>query len=70
VTVTLPGGARLVRELDGGNGYASQSSKTVHFGLGAVERVESVEIRWPGGLVERVTVPLDAVSTLREGSGR
>ena len=73
VTVTLPGGARLVREVDGGNGYSSQSSKTVHFGLGpldaGIERVEAVEIRWPSGRVERVAVPLDRVSTVREGSG-
>jgi hypothetical protein len=73
VTVTLPGGERLVRELDGGNGYSSQSSKTVHFGLGPldarVELVGSVEIRWPSGRAERVSVPLDRVSTVREGSG-
>jgi hypothetical protein len=68
VTVSA-GGARLVRELDGGNGYSSQSSKVLHFGLGAVGGVEAVQIRWPSGAVETVTVPLDRVSTVREGSG-
>jgi hypothetical protein len=69
VTVTLPDGARLVRELDGGNGYAGQSSKLVHFGLGDVDRVGPVEIRWPSGAVERVAVPIGVVSTVREESG-
>ena len=29
--------------------YLSQSSRTVHFGLGAAERVDSLEVRWLGG---------------------
>jgi hypothetical protein len=68
VTVTA-GGARQVHELDGGNGYAAQSSKVLHFGLGAATKVDAVEIRWPGGAVETVVVPIDRVSTVREGSG-
>ncbi len=68
VTVTA-GGARQVHELDGGNGYAAQSSKVLHFGLGAAAKVDAVEIRWPNGAVETVAVPVDRVSTVREGSG-
>lgn len=44
-------GRRQVRELDGGNGYSAQSSKVLHFGLGApdLETVDRVEVRWPSG---------------------
>lgn len=37
-------------------GYASSSSKDVHFGLGAESAVKSVEIRWPSGVVQKVDV--------------
>ena len=32
--------------------YLSASDKTVHFGLGRETRAESVEIRWPSGIVQ------------------
>ncbi|PYI82306.1 MAG: hypothetical protein DME26_18190, partial [Verrucomicrobia bacterium] len=32
-----------------GDSHRSQHANTVHFGLGAAERVESVEIRWVTG---------------------
>lgn len=68
VTV-VAGGVRQIAELNGGNGYAGQSSKVVRFGLGAATRVEAVEIRWPSGAQETVKVPIDRVSSVREGSG-
>ncbi len=39
-------------EVSGGTGYASQNSFTLHFGLGDIEEVEELTIRWPNGLVE------------------
>jgi hypothetical protein len=61
----------LVREVNGGNGYSGQSSTTLHFGIGAATKVDSLEIRWPSGRVEKVSVPvaIDRVTTLREGEG-
>jgi hypothetical protein len=38
VTVYLPDGRKLVKEVDGGNGHSGKSSPDVHFGLGAVDR--------------------------------
>jgi len=35
--------------VNGGNGFASQSSRRVHFGLGEASTVETVEIIWPSG---------------------
>ena len=29
--------------------YLSQSSRTLHFGIGGAQRAEEIEVRWPGG---------------------
>ena len=68
--VTLrAGGMQWVRQVDGGNGYAGQSSTRLHFGLGPVDKIDSLDIRWPSGLVEKFPVPLNRISTLEEGKG-
>ena len=46
------GGESLIREVNCGNGYAGQSSKRLHFGIGAFQVIDSVEIHWPNGNVE------------------
>lgn len=33
-------------------GYSSQNEPAIHFGLGAAEAVDSVEVRWPDGRVD------------------
>jgi ASPIC and UnbV/FG-GAP-like repeat len=74
--VVTAGGETFLREVNGGNGYASQSSTRLHFGLGGATRVDRVEIRWPGGGVEVLggaggapPVPIDAISRIEEGRG-
>jgi hypothetical protein len=39
----------MVRQVHGAGGYLSQSSKTVHFGLGDRKKIDRVEILWPRG---------------------
>jgi enediyne biosynthesis protein E4 len=63
------GSETLIGEVDGGNGYAGQSSLRLHFGLGAATRIDALEIRWPSGRVEKVNVPVDRLTTIREGEG-
>jgi len=53
-----------------GAGYASQNDPRLYAGLGAAAKVDRLEIRWPGGAVETVSVPaVDRVLTITEGKG-
>jgi hypothetical protein len=43
----------------------------LHFGLGAVDRVDAVEVRWPSGQIELFAgLKVDGFNTLKEGSGK
>src|ERR1700752_635641 len=55
VTVTLPNGQVLTRQVDGGNGHSGKRSPDLHFGLGQIEKPVSVRIDWrdPEGHVRR-----------------
>ena len=46
VTVTLPDGKVLTRQVDGGNGHSGKRSPELHFGLGASQGTVKVTIRW------------------------
>ncbi len=66
----IAGKRKMIDEVRSGSSYASQSDNRVHFGLGSATKVDSVEVRWPSGLVEHYdNLPLDAIDTLKEGSG-
>jgi hypothetical protein len=47
----------MVRQVHAAGGYLSQSSKTLHFGLGDRRHVDRAEIRWPRGLVQTIDRP-------------
>lgn len=61
VTLTAAGRTQI-REVNGGNGYAGQSTLRLHFGLGVATRVDALTIRWPDGLLETVTVPINQLT--------
>jgi hypothetical protein len=63
------GGITQIRELDGGNGYAGESSRRVHFGIGAASKIDHLQVRWPSGRIEQVEVPINRVSYIQEGRG-
>lgn len=52
--------AEYTRVHDGKNGYLAQSALPLYFGLGDAERVERVEIVWPGGRRQLVPGPIQA----------
>lgn len=51
------GTAIMVRQVECAGGYLSQSSKTVHFGLGDHDIVDAIDIRWPSGAHQRIESP-------------
>jgi hypothetical protein len=64
------GGLTQIHEIDGGNGYAGQSTKRAHLGVGKATKVDSVEIHWPSGLVESIDgVQINKINKITEGSG-
>jgi len=67
--VTVKAGARtMIREVDGGNGYAGQSTQRIHFGLGASTTIASIQVRWPSGAVQTVSAPIDKITTVQESA--
>jgi hypothetical protein len=56
--VVESGGLTLRRVVDGGLGFASQNDRRLHFGLGALDRVDRVEIHWPAGRLQVLANPV------------
>jgi hypothetical protein len=53
-----------------GGSFASSSDQRLHFGLGAATKIDKIEIHWPSGALEQVTLPgIDAIYTVAEGKG-
>ncbi len=64
------GGVRQRIDLISGAGYASQNDPSLHIGVGAAAKLDKLEVKWPNGTLETVSVPgLDRVITITEGKG-
>ena len=51
--------------------YLASNDPRVHFGLGSVKQVDSLEVRWPDGTEEQFTVDqVDQVVTIQQGTGK
>jgi hypothetical protein len=62
------GGRTQLRMVDGGNGFAAQSTQRVHVGLGTAAVIDSLEVRWPSGLRQSFEkVPVDRIARIVEG---
>jgi tetratricopeptide (TPR) repeat protein/thiol-disulfide isomerase/thioredoxin len=74
VVTSGPDGKPLIKTLHAGEGFLAQSSKWLHFGLGAADKVEKIIVRWPsskeGEQVEEFTdVEADRFYELVQGAG-
>jgi enediyne biosynthesis protein E4 len=70
VTVAAQGHS-WVQELRCGSSYISNNDLRLHFGLGSVTAIDSIDVVWPSGLEERfVAAVVDGFVTLVEGSGK
>lgn len=71
IALTTSGGATRVASVRTGSSYLSQSELPVTFGLGRDHRPASLQVTWPSGRVEKVSVPPSGARRLviREGQG-
>ena len=54
----------------GGAGYASQNDRGLHFGLGQAQKIDQLEVIWPGKMKEVFSVTqVDKVVTIVQGKG-
>ncbi|HEX7312306.1 MAG TPA: CRTAC1 family protein [Pyrinomonadaceae bacterium] len=66
----VAGDLAQVDEVRSGDSYLSQSDTRLHFGLEKRAKIDLIEVRWPGGAVERVTgVAANKILTIKEGRG-
>ena len=64
------GGLRQRGDVLSGGSYLSSNDLRVHFGLGDSAKVDSVEIHWPSGKVEKPALhSVDRIFTIEEGKG-
>lgn len=67
----VAGGLLQVRVRSAGSGFQAQSESTLHFGLGAAERVDELTVRWPSGRRETFhDLPAGHLARIVEGEGR
>jgi enediyne biosynthesis protein E4 len=61
------GGRRQVADRFGGGSYQSASDPRLHFGLATATRVDTLEVSWPSGRVDRFrNLPADDAYLIRE----
>jgi len=59
-----------IDEVRSGGSYISQNDLRLHFGLEKRTRIDLIEIRWPSGVVDKITnAQVNKVLTVREGRG-
>jgi hypothetical protein len=66
------GGRRATRWVQSTSSFISQNDPRPFVGLGAVDKVDRITVRWPGGTDEKVEGPLavDRTYVIRQGSGK
>jgi hypothetical protein len=57
VKLVTASGRALYNHVNPSVGFMSSSDRRVHFGLGAEAKIETVEIHWPSGAVQRIEHP-------------
>ena len=54
-----------------GDSYISQSDLRLHFGLEKRSKVDSIQVRWPSGTVDKISnVGVNRIITIKEGQGK
>ncbi len=64
------GGIRQRGDVMSGGSFESSNDQRLHFGLGQATTVSAVQVRWPSGSVENISLPgIDRYYVLEEGKG-
>jgi len=64
------GGVVHVEQSKGGTSYMSASDPRIHFGLGKRTKIDSLQITWPSGQIDKLTnLPIDSIVAVKEGVG-
>jgi enediyne biosynthesis protein E4 len=67
----VAGSERRVAHRVGGGSYLSAGDPRLHFGLGDARRIDSLEVHWPSGRVDRYhDLPADTGYLLSEGEAK
>ena len=57
-------------EVRSGDSYISQSDLRLHFGLEKRTKIDLIEVRWPSGIVDKLTgAKVNSIVSIKEGSG-
>ena len=60
-------GVRQRADVFSGGSYGSSSDIRVHFGLGATEKIDKIEVEWPSGVKQQIPPPKpDQIITIEE----
>jgi enediyne biosynthesis protein E4 len=66
----VSGDLAQIDEVRSGGSYMSQSDMRLHFGLEKRAKIDLIEIRWPSGMVDKITnVNANKLLTVKEGQG-
>jgi hypothetical protein len=63
-------GVTQTAQMHSGGSYLSQNDTRLHFGLGSASSIESVEVMWPSGKIDKIkSLPADKFYFVLEGQG-
>ncbi|HXM36394.1 MAG TPA: CRTAC1 family protein [Pyrinomonadaceae bacterium] len=66
----VSGDLAQVDEVRSGGSYISQNDLRLHFGLEKRTRIDLLEVRWPSGVIDRITnLSANKIFTIKEGKG-
>ena len=67
----IAGKSMQVDEVHSGQGYQSHYGMRLHFGLGKIDKIDRVEVRWIGGGVDVIkNVKVDQILKITEGTSK